>query len=379
MNLESKIEDRLWQMIQSSYESRNFTGAIIDAIYFLSDLIREKSGLASDGVSLINHAFGGNSPKLKVNKLQSASDKNIQLGIAQILRGVYQAIRNPRSHEKHQDSKSDADTIISFVDYLIKIIDQSKSPFTKHEFLERVFESNFVPNKRYADLMISEIPKKQRLDIFFEVYKLKEQGDYQKLNLFFAALLDKFSQDELKDVYDTISEELKITDNDATIRAILQIFPSNYLKNYHEISRLRLENKLIKSIRNGKYVADSKRFLGGELGAWAAGICDYFLLKDDLIHALLNNLSSPFTVRRDYVLDHFFFSLKGLVDPPSDRIVKIINSGLKSGIKEFHTVLKFVDSYDEEWMKPFKEAYDNFEETGPPPPPLPDKDDDIPF
>jgi len=78
MNLESKIEERLWKMIQNSYEDRNYTGAIHDAIYFLSDLIREKSGLESDGVSLIGQAFGGKSPKLKVNKLQSESDKNIQ-------------------------------------------------------------------------------------------------------------------------------------------------------------------------------------------------------------------------------------------------------------------------------------------------------------
>ena len=94
MNLESKVEERLWQMIQGSYENRNYTGAILDTIYFLSDLVREKSGLSSDGISLIGQAFGGKSPKLKINKLQSDSDKNIQSGIAQILRGLYQAIRN---------------------------------------------------------------------------------------------------------------------------------------------------------------------------------------------------------------------------------------------------------------------------------------------
>jgi uncharacterized protein (TIGR02391 family) len=114
MNLESKIEERLWKMIQNSYEDRNYTGAIHDAIYFLSDLIREKSGLESDGVSLIGQAFGGKSPKLKVNKLQSESDKNIQAGIAQILRGIYQAIRNPRSHEKYNDSICSKEKVCGF-------------------------------------------------------------------------------------------------------------------------------------------------------------------------------------------------------------------------------------------------------------------------
>jgi len=231
MNLESKVEERLWQMIQGSYENRNYTGAILDTIYFLSDLVREKSGLSSDGISLIGQAFGGKSPKLKINKLQSDSDKNIQSGIAQILRGLYQAIRNPRSHEKYKDSKPDADCIILFVDYLIRIIDQSKTPFTKHEFFERVLEDNFVPKKRYADLLVNEIPKKQRLDIFIELYNLKEQGDGEKLKIFFESLIEKLNKDELQEVYNTISEELKTTDNDKTIRLILQIFPPNFIQN----------------------------------------------------------------------------------------------------------------------------------------------------
>ena len=359
MNLESKIEERLWKMIQNSYEGRNYTGAIHDAIYFLSDLIREKSGLASDGVSLIGQAFGGKSPKLKINKLQSESDKNIQAGIAQILRGIYQAIRNPRSHEKYNDSISDADSIILFIDYLTKIIDRSKTPFTKRDFIERVFEENFVPKKRYADLLVNEIPKKQRLDIFIEVYRLKEQGDGEKLKYFFDSLIEKLNKDELNEVYGTISDELKTTDSDDTIRMILQIFPTNFIENYDEISRLRLENKLIESIRNR-----------GTFGTCAVGSCEYFILKDDLISVLLNKLSSSDDQNQDYVFDHFFWTLPKLVNPPSGRIVDIINNGLNSGNEKFYDALIFTD---EDWMKPFKEAYGNFQKTEPV------CDDEIPF
>jgi uncharacterized protein (TIGR02391 family) len=352
MNLESKIEERLWKMIQNSYEDRNYTGAIHDAIYFLSDLIREKSGLASDGVTLVGQAFGGKSPKLKINKLQSESDKNIQAGIAQILRGIYQAIRNPRSHEKYNDSISDADSIILFIDYLTKIIDRSKTPFTKRDFIERVFEENFVPKKRYADLLVNEIPKKQRLDIFIEVYSLKEQGDGEKLKYFFDSLIEKLNKDELNEVYGTISDELKTTDSDDTIRMILQIFPPNFIENYDEISRLRLENKLIESIRNR-----------GTFGICAVGSCEYFILKDDLISVLLNKLSSSDDQNQDYVFDYFFWTLPKLVNPPSSRIVDIINNGLKSGNARLHAALYLFT--DEDWMKPFKEAYDNFQETEP--------------
>ena len=70
MNLETEIDPELWKTIQTQYEKQNFTDAIKDAIYYLSNLIRERTGLENDGVSLIGQAFGGNSPKLKVNQMQ---------------------------------------------------------------------------------------------------------------------------------------------------------------------------------------------------------------------------------------------------------------------------------------------------------------------
>lgn len=78
MNLETKLDPRLWDAIRASYENRNFTGAILDAMYFLSDLVRERTGLESDGVALVGQAFGGNAPKLKVSPLQTESDWNLQ-------------------------------------------------------------------------------------------------------------------------------------------------------------------------------------------------------------------------------------------------------------------------------------------------------------
>ena len=154
MNIETRLDPRLWNAIQSTYNNRNFTAAILDAVYFLSDLIRDKTGLQSDGVSLVGQAFGGKSPQLKVNRLQTDSEKNIQAGLEQILRGLFQAIRNPRSHEKYTDKQEDADAIILFVNYLISVIDKSKTPFTKPEFLARVFDKNFVQNQRYAQLLV---------------------------------------------------------------------------------------------------------------------------------------------------------------------------------------------------------------------------------
>jgi hypothetical protein len=40
MDLETKIDSRLWQAVKSSYESSNFSNAILDGVYFLGELIR---------------------------------------------------------------------------------------------------------------------------------------------------------------------------------------------------------------------------------------------------------------------------------------------------------------------------------------------------
>ena len=138
MNLEGKISERLWTEVKSNYEARNFTTAVLNSIYFLSDLIREKTGLETDGASLVGQAFGGKNPKLKINKLQTESEQNVQQGIEQVLRGVYQAFRNPRSHGKYTDNQEDADSIIVFIDYLVRVIDQSKSPFSLTDFIPRI-------------------------------------------------------------------------------------------------------------------------------------------------------------------------------------------------------------------------------------------------
>ena len=88
MNLETRIPSPLWEAVRTNYEKRSYTAAILDAFYFLSELIRAKSGIEGDGSALIGQALGGAVPKIKLNRLQSESDWNIQRGAEQLLRGL---------------------------------------------------------------------------------------------------------------------------------------------------------------------------------------------------------------------------------------------------------------------------------------------------
>ena len=181
---EFSIANRLWHRANFLRESE-LHGGTLDAIYFVSDLIRDRSGCDSDGVSLVGQAFGGKSPKLRVNKLETESERNVQSGLESMLRGVYQAIRNPRSHEKFSDSQNDANgAIILFTDYLVRVIDQAKPPFSTADIVERVFDADFVESQRYAELLVKRIPGKKHVEVFVEVFRSKETGDHGKLALF---------------------------------------------------------------------------------------------------------------------------------------------------------------------------------------------------
>lgn len=378
MNIETRLDPRLWQSIQNSYESRNYTGAILDALYFLNDLIREKTGLGSDGITLAGQAFGGNSPKLKVNKLQSESDWNVQRGTEQLLRGIYQSIRNPRSHEKYTDTAEDAESIIFFINYLTKIIDQSKPPFTKSAFLKRVFDPDFVETEKYAKLLVKEIPVKQRLEIFIDVYRQKETGSGKKLRYFVSALLNRLNKEEKSQVYQLVSEELKHTDSKDTLRLSLQILPSSCWKHLEEVARLRIENKLIESIKDGRYIEEKEKCLSGALGTWATNIKQqHYLLKYELIDTLLRKLRSSDITEQDYVFSYFFDYLTHLEDPPRPRTIRIITKGLDDGDKRFYDALFSTMEYGlKSWKEAFKKPFENFVESEPT---REVTEDDIPF
>jgi uncharacterized protein (TIGR02391 family) len=219
LNIQAALDPRLWEIIESAYHAGNYTSAILDSIHFLGELIRERSGLSSDGTALAGDAFGGINPKLKVTPLQTESDRNIQKGTEAILRGVYQSIRNPRSHEKRGDTVEDAEAIILFINYLVRVIGKAKSPFELEAFLDRVFDTSFLPDNRYAELLVREIPASKRWDTLVAIWRLKEsRGKGDKLRVFMDALLPTLPLEEMTSFYGIVSEELETTNDDSTVR-----------------------------------------------------------------------------------------------------------------------------------------------------------------
>jgi uncharacterized protein (TIGR02391 family) len=78
----------------------NYFHAVFETAKSLADRIRAETGLADDGVPLINRALGrsGGLPMLAFNRLEDRTDESEHDGYANMLRGVFGAFRNTTAH-----------------------------------------------------------------------------------------------------------------------------------------------------------------------------------------------------------------------------------------------------------------------------------------
>lgn len=78
----------------------NYFHAVFEATKSIAAKIRKRSGLATDGASLVQEAFGlaSGTPLLAINPLKTETDKGEQRGFANLLIGLFGTVRNPLAH-----------------------------------------------------------------------------------------------------------------------------------------------------------------------------------------------------------------------------------------------------------------------------------------
>jgi uncharacterized protein (TIGR02391 family) len=74
-------------------------GAVFEASKGLAERIRGMCGLDTDGHQLIQEAFEGSSPMIALNSLRTDTERNEQRGLANLMKGMFSAFRNPEAHE----------------------------------------------------------------------------------------------------------------------------------------------------------------------------------------------------------------------------------------------------------------------------------------
>lgn len=314
MNLSTQITPELWDAVSKPYESAMYKDAVLEAFHYLSNLLRERANVDGDGASLVGQALGGDNPRLRINNFQTETEKNEQKGLEQTLRGMYLGIRNPRSHEQYVDTQPTADAIIIFLDYVLRIVGQAKEPFTLDKWVQMVFEPNFVASERYAELLVSDVPIKKRLDAIIMIYRKKTPAKANDLKLMFQSFASILTDEQLNDLLVVVSDELRTTPNDLDIQTILEMLPTKLWPKIDEIARLRIENILIKSIESGKSNPNSTKSILGWLGTWAQGYIPHFTLKKELLSVFLKKLRSKDFREHNYLAQYFMSSLADAID-----------------------------------------------------------------
>jgi hypothetical protein len=257
------------------------------------------------------------------------------------------------------DSVEDADALILMANYLLKLIDQSKSPYEKVSFLKRVFDPMFPPDREYAKLLVQEIPPGQRLDVSIQVFRDRGTGAVNSIPLFIAALIDLLTEPEVEQFCSVVSDELKTVEDDQDIRTAIQVTPSSLWCRYSELARRRIEYRLIQAIKDGRYNRTSNKFVSGSLGSWAIELIPFFTLRNELAEAITEKVTSSDNMAQAYGLQFFFEFLPKLQSKPSIALRNTVSHALQSQNLMFYESLWWLqeEQTPEAWRDAFLMAY----------------------
>lgn len=225
-------------------------------------------------------------------------------------------------------------------------------------------------------MLVSDIPKKKAMDIFYGVFKEIENSEGKKIRYFFDALFEILSDEDKKEAYNTISNSLKRTSNTRYITNMIIIFEDIWVK-IDEAARMRIENILIEDIKKGVIIPHTNILQNGALGTWVTSISNNFLLKNELISVLEHKLSSPIRPEQDYVFRYLGSIFCDILEKPSHKLQHLIIKGLTNGDGRFKDLVEYEFlPKGEKWSSPFNKYFDSFEAVPLPYDPL---YDNVPF
>ena len=107
---------------------KNYFHAVFEACKGLFARIRTMSHIKTDGVTLVQHVFGGE-PVLVINAYHSKQEIDEQKGFQAILEGLCNMFRNPEAHQPRIEwpiSEQDAIEILSLISYCHRRLDNSR-------------------------------------------------------------------------------------------------------------------------------------------------------------------------------------------------------------------------------------------------------------
>jgi uncharacterized protein (TIGR02391 family) len=106
----------------------NYFHAVLEATKSIASKVRSVTGLFSDGTQLIDEAFGGSEPILKINAFKTDTEKSEQRGFTNLAKGLFGTFRNPTAHAPKIEwnlEEQDALDLFTLASYVLRRIDKS--------------------------------------------------------------------------------------------------------------------------------------------------------------------------------------------------------------------------------------------------------------
>jgi uncharacterized protein (TIGR02391 family) len=111
--------------------AENYFHTILEATKSLSEKIRVRTGLGSDGARLADDAFGlagREMPALAFNRLESETERSEHTGLHTLIKGIFGAFRNPTAHAPRATwplDESDALDLLQIISLLHRRLDRA--------------------------------------------------------------------------------------------------------------------------------------------------------------------------------------------------------------------------------------------------------------
>jgi hypothetical protein len=182
--------------------------------------------------------------------------------------------------------------------------------------------------------------------------------EMRKLRHLIPTLLSLLSEIQIAQYLAIVSEDLRTATDELPIRTALQALTPELWPRIAEIPRLRIENKLIRSIKEGEILRNGR--VTGTLGTWSVSFIKYFSMRSDVADALINKLEDADGDDRHYVAKYFIARLpETLVGEQGEvrRAVTALATAIRNGDSNVReAVVAHVRAFPSQWQSQIVEA-----------------------
>ncbi|HOO61749.1 MAG TPA: TIGR02391 family protein [Bacillota bacterium] len=352
--MNNRIDKDLWNAIKDSYEKESYTNVITNAMMYINEVVQEKSGLEGlDNTKLMDNALLGKAPKLLVNKNQTQSEKDIQQGVGFILKGMCLSIRNPRSHERYNDTKKNADEIILFINYILSLLNKNISPHLVEDWVEFILDEHFNCSEKNAADVFDKIPDKKKYDVLTGVLRRREEiCDDNDLTQILTLLYESLSPEQNDELVSAFNRELAKTNVNEQLYNFFKVFPNSNWSDLDVIARNRIEGMVLKSIEKATVIYEENfgdYYMVGycddaKLAIAAVSYIVRFGNKGDVLRVLVDKLFSDDSDERAFIDKYYMQSFDNY---SSDEIaIELKSNKTFEGATMLGSVEKNSDDYN---------------------------------